>query len=101
MTKLCSVVTAVVLAFLIAAPTGAAEIKGVVKSINARVIVVETTNAGQVNSPAGIAGNAITVTVPGPGAGQTDMLIGVVPGITVTVTYETAGNVNTASKVVR
>lgn len=101
MTKLSAAVTGVVLAFLIAGPAGAAEIKGVVKSINARNIVVETTNVGQVNAPAGIAGNAITITVPGPAAGQTDMLVGVVPGMTITVTYETAGNVNTASKVVR
>lgn len=84
---------------------GAAEVKGFIKSINNRVIVVQTNAAGQVNAPAGIDAQTVTLTVPGPGTGATDMLVGVSPGMTVTVTYETTGTgataVNTVSKLVR
>ena len=92
-------------AFAFAGVANAAEIKGFIKSINNRTIVIQTNNAGQVNAPAGIEAQTITIDVPTPGAGQTDMMVGISPGMTITVTYTTAGTgaaaKNTASKIVR
>jgi hypothetical protein len=88
-----------------AGSVSAAEVKGFIKSINNRTIVVQTNAAGQVNAPAGIDAQTVTLTVPAPATGTTDMLVGISPGMTVTVTYATTGTgataVNTVSKIVR
>jgi hypothetical protein len=58
-----------------------------------------------VNAPAGIEPITIAITVPAPAAGAADMMVGLLPGMTITVTYTTTGTgataVNTASKIVK
>ncbi len=83
----------------------AAEAKGFIKSINQRTIVIQTNNAGQVNAPAGVEPALLTITVPAATGNTTDMMVGLSPGMTITVTYTTSGTgttaVNTASKIVK
>lgn len=83
----------------------AAEVKGFIKNINGRDITLQTNNAGQVNAPAGIEPALTVITVPPHAAGATDMIVGLSPGMTITVTYETTGTdaaaKNNASKIVR
>ena len=105
MKKLLLTTVAAVATLSFATAALAAEAKGMIKSINQRVIVVQTNNAGQVNAPAGIEPITVTLTVPAATGNATDMLVGLSPGMTVTVTYATAGTgataVNTVSKIVR
>ena len=104
MTRLLAVL-AVLVSFAFAGVANAAEVKGFIKSINNRTITEQTNQAGQVNAPAGIEAQTVTIDVPTPAAGQTDMLVGISPGMTVTITYTTTGTgaaaKNTASKIVR
>lgn len=93
---------ATVAVFAISGTAGAAEARGAVKSVVDRTMTIDTNYlAGLPNGPAGVLPNLIVFTVPGAAGGPTDMLAGMIPGTVVTVTYTTAGTVNTVSKVVK
>jgi hypothetical protein len=98
-----AVTTISVLAF--AGQALAAEVKGFIKNINGRDITIQTNNAGQVNAPAGIEPQTMVITVPPATGNNTDMMVGLSPGMTITVTYTSAGTgaamKNTASKIVK
>ena len=99
MNKLVGVV-AVSAALLLAGAANAGEIKGIIKSTTDRTITLDTKSVLP-TGPAGVDAALMTFTIPAPAAGATDMRSGLVPGMTVTVTFTTAGTVNTVTKIVK
>ena len=99
MNKLIGLV-AVCAVLLFGVAANAAEIKGIIKSTTDRTITLDTKSVLP-TGPAGVDAALMTFTIPAPAAGQTDMRSGLVPGMTVTVTFTTAGTVNTVTKIVK
>ena len=77
---------AMVAALMFAGAASAGDAKGVIKAVNGRVVQLA---------------DGANYTIPAPAAGQPDMITGLAAGQTVTLTFTTAGTINTVSKVAK
>ncbi len=75
-----------VVAMLVAGAASAGDIKGAIKSVSGRTVTLD---------------NGQAYTFPAAVAGQPDIMAGLAAGQTVTLTFATADNVNTVSKVAK